>query len=202
MKIVEILKQKKLVVNQFPLFQSKIQNSNSKGFTLLELTIAMAIMGILSAVVISGYGNQRDTKALFLGENQIVNDIRNVQGRSYNILKVGASFPEGGYGISFSKDSNQYIIFANNNPAVNKTYDVGEEVETVELPRNVKVSGLKKDGVADVDNLVDIVFQPPYGKVFIDGDDKSGGNFIELEIEIEIGGNTKTVEMSSSRLIK
>jgi len=182
----------------------KIQNSDKNGFTLFELLIVMAIISIMSAVVISGYSNYKNTKALPLGEKQIINDIRNIQGKTYNILKTNGNFPRGGYGIRFSKNSDNYIIFADDAiPPVlpNKICDGGEKIETVELSGNIKVSNLKKNG-SDVAGPVDIVFQPPYGKIFIDGSEKSGGSFIKLEIEITNGINTRIIEVNSSRMIK
>lgn len=172
---------------------------NKNGFTLIELIVAMAIISIMSAVVIVQYNGYRDSKALTLGEKQIINDIRMVQGRTYNILSNNGSFPEGGYGIRFTNGSDNYIIFADNDD--NSVYDAGEEFETIELPENVEIVGLKKDGVDN--SPVDIVFKPPYGKVLIDTKEKSGSSFIKLEIEIKNkSGFTKIIEVSSSRLIK
>jgi len=172
---------------------------NKNGFTLIELMVAIAIISIMSAVVIVQYNGYRNSKALTLGEKQIINDIRMVQGKTYNILSDSGSFPEGGYGIRFLKDSNSYIVFTDNDD--DSAYDAGEEFETIELPENVEIVGLKKDGADD--SPVDIVFKPPYGKVLIDTKEKSGGSFIKLEIEIKNkSGSTKTIEVSSSRLIK
>ena len=190
----------------------KIQNLGNNGFTLLELTVAIAIVSIMSAVVIFQYNGYRDSRALVLGETQVINDIRMAQGRTYNTLKDNGSFPEGGYGIKFTKNSTKYTIFAdsNNDGAHNgdedSENDGDEDFEIVELPENVKISDLKKDidTVISSPASVDVIFQPPYGKVLIDGSEKTGGgNFIKLEIEIEnLNGDVKTVEISSSRLIK
>ena len=185
----------------------KIQNSRKSGFTFIELIIVMAIISIMSVVVISGYSSQRDSKALSLGESQVVNDIRIIQGKTYNILSTnGTNFPKGGYGIRFTKNSDKYMVFADLDS--DGIYDgVGEDFEEIKLPRNIKVSDLKKDKSGTITNpaSVDLVFQPPYGKVLIDGDEKTplpADDFIELEIEITNGSNTKTIEVSSSRLIK
>ena len=186
------------------MFQVSSFKFQDRGFTLLELIVVMAIISIMSAIVISGYSNQRDSKALSLGESQVTNDIRIVQGMSYNILSAnGTNFPKGGYGIRFTEGSDSYMVFADLDS--DGIYDgAGEDYEEIKLPKNVEVSCLKKDGSAcGVFTDVDIVFQPPYGKVLINGDEKSGGSFINLEIEIKNqGGSTKTIEMSSSRLIK
>ena len=168
---------------------------NKNGFTLLELVVVMAIISIMSAVVISGYGNQRDSKALFLGKSQVINDIGIIRGETYN---------KGGYGIRFTKDSDKYMIFADlDNDGI---YDgAGEDYEEIKLPRNIKVSDLEKDkdGVITNPASVDVAFQSPYGKALIDGEEKTDGdNFINLEIEITNGSNTKTIKVSSSRPIE
>ena len=174
---------------------------NKNGFTLIELIIVMAIMGIMFAVTVPQYSKYRDSKALSLGEEQVVNDIRMVQNYAYSILKNDGSFPVGGYGINFSKNSNEYIIFADGDG--NMEYNGASEIfEKVELPRDVKIISLKVNSTEEVDGAVDLVFTPPYGKVFIDKNNKIAGSFINLEIVISNGSGSKTIETSSSRMIK
>lgn len=171
---------------------------NQQGFTLHELLIAIAIVSIMSAVVIAQSGNYQDIKALGLGEKQLINDIKIVQGKTYNLNSAGGSFPAGGYGIRFTKDSDQYIFFADDGDGI---YEAGEESETVKLPRNVKVTDLQEDGFSG--NFADLVFQPPYGKVLINGSEMSAPNvYIKLEIEINNGISVKTITVHSSRLIE
>lgn len=181
--------------------QFTVSNLSKDGFTLIELIVVMAIISIMCIVAITGYTGQKDAKALSLGEKQIVNDIRMVQGKSYNLTTDGGTFPEGGYGIRFTKDSNKYMIFADNDNNGKYTVVPSEDYSEIELPGNVKIVNLKKNG-SDVLGPVDVVFQPPYGIVLIDGEEKPGGSFVELEIEISNGSNTMTIETSSSRLIK
>ena len=181
---------------------------DNKGFTLIELILVMAIAGIMSVVVVSQYSQQRDYKALLLGEEQIANDIRMAQSYSYNILMDNGSFSVGGYGINFSSvagSNSKYIIFADNDD--DGVFDSGEEFEEIELPKNINIKSLKitDNSTSSVTSFssVDLIFKPPYGKVKINGDEKLGGEFIGLEIEIENpDGLTKKIEMSSSRLIK
>lgn len=171
------------------------------GFTLIELIIVMAIMGIMFAVTVPQYSKIRDSKALSLGEEQVVNDIRMVQNYAYSILKNDGSFPVGGYGINFLKDSNEYVIFADKDGDME--YDGAiETFEKTKLSRDVKIISLKVNSTEEVDGAVDLVFTPPYGKVFIDKNNKIAGSFIDLEIVISNSSGSKTINTSSSRMIK
>ncbi|MEA2098067.1 MAG: prepilin-type N-terminal cleavage/methylation domain-containing protein [Patescibacteria group bacterium] len=170
------------------------------GFTIIELIVVMAIMGIMFAVTIPQYSKIRDSKALSLGEEQIINDIRMVQNYAYSILKNDGSFPVGGYGINFSNNSKEYIIFADKNG--NMEYDGAIEIfEKIELPRNVKIVSLKINSIEKADGIVGIVFTSPYGKVFIDKNNKITESFIDLEIVIGNDSGTRTINTSSSRMV-
>jgi len=177
----------------------KIQNS-SKGFTLIEIIIAIFIMGIMFSITVPQYAKYRDSKSLFLGTGQVVGDIRMVQNYAYSILKDNGSFPVGGYGIHFSKDSNTYTIFADKDDDMEYDSD-SESFKEIKLPESVKITSLKINSAEELDGAVDLVFTPPYGKVFIDKENKISGNFINLEIIISNNSGFKTVNMSSSRLI-
>ena len=84
---------------------------NEKGFTLIEMIIVIVIIGIVAAIVVPSYNQARNNKDLLLGREQVSSDIRMAQNYSYNTLKFGVSFPEGGYGIHFDiGDPKKYII--------------------------------------------------------------------------------------------
>ena len=175
---------------------------NQKGISLIELMIVISIVGIASSIVITQYSNKRDSKALFLGAKQVVNDMRMAQNYALGSLDFGGVNPSGGYGISFSKDSNSYIIFGDKSiaPAIpNKEYDEGEGFQTMNLPDGVKVTSLKIGAMNY--NDMDVVFTTPYGKVYINGDNKDGGNFIDLGVEIGNPAGSKVINISSSRQI-
>lgn len=176
---------------------------NQKGFSLLELTVIIFIVGVASAIVVTQYSKSRDAKALYLGSKQIANDIRMAQNYTFGALKNGGGSPSGGYGIRFSKDSNSYLIFADRDvppDPPNKTYDTGEDYQTMNLPNRVEIKSLKI-GANSYDDL-DIIFTSPYGKVFINGDHKNGSdNFINLAVEIGNDSGTEIINISSSGII-
>jgi prepilin-type N-terminal cleavage/methylation domain-containing protein len=174
---------------------------NQKGFSLLELTVVMAIMGIAASITITQYSKNRESKALSLSVKQVVSDIKMVQNYTYGILKFNDSvgFPAGGYGIRFSQNSDSYIIFGDEDS--NKFYknDNSEKFQTINLPRSVKINLLEVDG--SIVNPVDLVFSSPYGEVYINGNNKNAGAFIELKIKISNSAGAEIITVNSSRKI-
>ncbi len=174
---------------------------NNKGFTIIELIVVMAIISIIAALIVPSYNKARNNKDLLLGREQVLGDIRMAQNYSFNTLKFGAIFPEGGYGVHFNiGDPQKYIIFADIDS--DQEYGAGEQFQELELGRSVEISSLEiEDALANVIsvNSVDLVFKPPYGKVFI----KSGLNFyVKLEIEIKNDdGETRMIKVEDSGLI-
>ena len=175
---------------------------NQKGFSLIELMMVIVIVGIASTMAVMQYSSSRNLKALSLGAKQVANDARMAQNYAFGSLDLGGVSPSGGYGIRLSKDSNSYIIFGDKGVAPvdpNQVYDLGEDFQTINLPDGVKVISLKI-GVTDY-NDVDVVFASPYGEVYINGDNKDGGNFIDLKVEIGNPAGSRVTNISSSRKI-
>jgi len=178
---------------------------NKNGFTIIELIIVMVIIGVVIAITLPSYNKVRNNKNLLLGKEQVSSDIRMAQNYSFNTLKFGVAFPEGGYGINFvdavGGDHKKYIIFAD--VSSDQIYNAAtEKLQEIELPRSVEILSLEVEdsfAVSSFPNSVDLVFKPPYGKVFI----KSGGNlYVKLEIKIKNdGGETRIIEVEDSGLI-
>jgi prepilin-type N-terminal cleavage/methylation domain-containing protein len=174
---------------------------NQKGFSLLELTVVIAIMGIAASITITQYSKNRESKALSLSVKQVVSDIKMAQNYTYGVLKFNDSvgFPGGGYGIRFSQNSDSYVIFGDEDS--NKFYknDNSEKFQTISLPQGVKIDLLQVGG-SDTDP-VDLVFSSPYGKVYINGDNKNAGAFIELKIRVSNSAGAEIITVNSSRKI-
>jgi len=170
--------------------------NDKSGFTMIELLVVMAIMGIIAAIALPSYNKARNSKELLLAREQIAGDIRMAQNYSYNVLKfTDGSFPAGGYGVHFDISTpKKYIIFADLND--NQTYDAAlETFQEINLPRSVEISELRANGDSVDISPVDIVFKPPYGNVFITSSP-------DLKIEIKNSdGELKAITADDSRLI-
>ncbi len=172
---------------------------DQKGFSLIELIMVIFIMGVASTIVAVQYSDSRNSKALYLGSKQIANDIRMTQNYTFSSLEDGGANPSGGYGIRFSENSNSYLIFADEDSDRARNADNSEDFQTINLPDGVKVISLEIDTVGA--DPVDVVFTSPYGEVYINGNNKNAGSFINLEIEIGNSSGTRVIKISTSRKI-
>lgn len=170
-----------------------------KGFTLIETIFVLLIMSIIFSIVVPQYSKYINSKALLLGREQIVNDIRAAQSYTLNTLKANGNFPQGGYGINFRVGLGSYVVFADVNG--NKGYDVGEEFQGIDMPGDITINNLKINNIAS--NFANLVFRPPYSVTYINGNNKLFGSFIDLEIEIKNkNGDIKTIMVRSSGLVE
>lgn len=100
---------------------------NKRGFTLLEITVVVAIISLLATIFLANYRGGERQFALKRSAHKLAQDLRTVQEMALSGQRTPPAlfgeeiFPRGGYGIYFSPDSNSYILFADCND--NKEYD-------------------------------------------------------------------------------
>jgi len=98
-------------------FYRKI-TSFSKGFTLLELLVSLAIIGMITAVVVFNQGDFSDQVSLGNVANEMDIQIREAQiyGTSVKELYLNSNLFSYAYGVSFNLNSNgnnySYVTFA------------------------------------------------------------------------------------------
>ncbi len=83
-----------------------------RGFTLLEITVVIAIIVFLSTIFLANYRGGEKQFALQRSSHKLAQDLRTVEEMALSSRKFEGTFPKGGYGIYFRPETNSYILFA------------------------------------------------------------------------------------------
>ena len=166
-----------------------------KGFSLVELMVVTAIIGLVSVLTLTGYKTSDQRLALERSTHKLAQDLRRVQEMAVSAKEFEGDVPEG-YGILFDlDDTDQYLIFADFDG--NQRFDIfGDEiVEIVSLENKIQLSTL--DPVA-VDNSLTVVFVPPDPSVAFSPDNNTALITLEAEVTFSV---QKTVQVNKAGLI-
>lgn len=156
---------------------------NEKGFTIVEMVVVIAIMGLISGIMVA-YNRTSDEKiALFSDEAKVVGVLQ--RAKSFALEKRGNACA---FGVHFEKPGTMIIFqdlpiegIACGEGNFNEQYDTGEAVEEISLDQRIDFASLPGEGSSH-----DVVFIPPYletsgvGTVEIEISDGSAGSCIEI----------------------
>lgn len=176
------------------------------GFTLLEITVVVSIIILLSTIFLVNYRGGERQFALKRSAHKLAQDLRGAQEMAMSSKKFEDTFPKGGYGIHFKKDLNSYILFAdcNGNGESDETGPAftcadatpenpyPETIEELSLEEGIKISALTPSSLA---NTLEIIFFPPDPTITINPSANSAS------ITLTINGQSKTVFINIVGLI-
>ena len=163
---------------------------NSKGFTLIELIVVMAIIAIMTGIVFANYRNSQQQLALQRAASKLAQDVRRAQEMAMASEAFEGSIPEGGYGVYFTIiEPDHYILFADANG--DREYDKdaipkNELVEDIKIEKGVSIKALSGESFH-------IIFVPPNPDIYI----IPGPGMIELIA----GSKSRTIEINRAGLI-
>ena len=192
-----------------------LHSSFSNGFTLVELLVSIAIVGLMSAAALVNFRSGARSDALRLGAREVVSRIRDAQtmaatGRTTGLCRnlddgrtdgVCASdtdcpgsecsvlVPKGGYGVSLeSQPGGSFFLFADGNG--NRTYDVGEKLKdggfAFSSP-DIEITGSEPAAP------MSIVFEPPRGRAFATGEAVD----VRLHLRHRVTGQAKDIRVNT-----
>lgn len=172
------------------------------GFTLVELLISIAIVGIVTSIVLVKYGSFDSTVLLKSLAYEIALTLREAQVRSVSVSRSANSF-DYPYGVTFSvatpQEKKRYISFRYKNATAHPVYDVGEaspvaeDIRTFPISRTMEVQDLcvTIGGTenCDIDRL-DVSFRRPKFKGLFYAEGYAGNQEDIQSAKIEVGSAT------------
>ena len=139
----------------------------NKGFTLLEITVVISIITLLSTIFLANYRQGEKNFALQRSAHQLAQDLR----RAQEMTMAGREFKgkfQGGYGIHLVKGTGEYILFIDCDD--DDVFDEGnttcdnfgtEDILIEEVSRFSLEEGITIKEILPSSPFLDIKFYPP-----------------------------------------
>ena len=151
------------------------RNNTPRGFTLFELMVTISLVVLLLTLSSLSYRNANKRTELVLTAHQVGAMGRLAESYAASAKEFDATTSgENVWGLYFditdSTKAKKIIMFVdkkiNGQSVGNQTYDVGEEVKTLDLPRQIAVNMIKKPDPSDPTSWISaeqavVLFTPP-----------------------------------------
>ncbi len=171
---------------------------NKQGYTLIELTVSMAVIVILSSIALVNFSGHDSRNKVDLAAYKLASDIRKVQSYALSLKEFGGVVPAGGWGIRVKEDESKYIIYADKDDS--EKYRAGEDA-TADNERHETIA-IAADGIiiSEVDiggatnrNYGYINHIPPNPEIKINGANNENNDVLQVQnvnyIEITLSGS-------------
>lgn len=170
-------------------------SSNERGFSILEVLITAAIIGIITGIVTFRYGSFNNLILLKNQAYQIALELRETQTRSLSATGNSTNFRTP-YGIYFSTDEpDRYVVFLDNNPQ-NGYYNPGEELETRRLDSRFRITELCSGADCSLTALSVTFRRPNFDAIMNNGTVTNGT--VEISVANDSGATPRQVQINAA----
>lgn len=142
-----------------------------RAFSIVEMIVSVGIILLVGGIFLANYRNNIRRSDLAMTVNILAADTRLAQSYSLGLMKYDNVFPDGGWGVSFEKDTNpdRYYFFADGYDAAADRMRQDSETQTqykgrmIIFPDDIRIDSIriKKDNVWQDVQRVAITFVPP-----------------------------------------
>ena len=165
--------------------RQKIRSTHSRGFTLIELMVSIAIVTMVMGIVLFKYNTMNNIVLLKSQAYELAIDIRRAQVAGVSVAGNDVVYRSRPFGIYVDGANNQYKLFHDNNG--NGAYDSGEALETTGIDSRFTISCIKYETGSCINTATVLFKRPNFDAVL-------PGNHTELQITLSSqNGATRTV---------
>ncbi|MCK5510223.1 prepilin-type N-terminal cleavage/methylation domain-containing protein [Candidatus Parcubacteria bacterium] len=181
---------------------------NKQGYTLIELTVSMAVIVIISSIALVNFNSHDKKNKVDLAAYQLAGDIRKAQSYALSLKEFdfgsGMEIPKGGWGLylrDLASNIDGYYFFADDGDHRRENNeDYGGKVLFSSGAKIKQNNGLFIDGGGE--NPIFISFEPPNPTVWLcDNQGASCTSGTNAEIKITEGSYTRTVKVNKFGLV-
>lgn len=161
--------------------------SSARGFTLVELLIVIAVIGILSAATIPVFSSFTNSQRLSQAAKDIKNDLRSAQNRAINGVEGSA------WGVNVTAGGAYYTIFKCE-PSVGVANYTLTQCPAGSIQRN-----LPANFTIQSPSFTNLAFDSVSGDLVVDGSLQTSGSF---SFQVDLGGSRRTIIVTAGGKIE
>ncbi|MEL6804356.1 MAG: prepilin-type N-terminal cleavage/methylation domain-containing protein [Bacteroidota bacterium] len=166
---------------------SSIKTRSTRGFSILEVLITAAIIGIITAVVVVRYSSFNNAVLLKSQAYEVALDIREAQTFALSARGTGGDFRED-FGLYFDTNNpGGYLLFRDGNDEAPAQYDDGEQVGVPYfIDSRFEIQKICVNACStEIDNISITFKRPDFDALFATSDTGFAGSIGDAHIVIE-----------------